>query len=761
MMQLMKQPAAAQDARADGEENTMPLLHVAADPRRARAMRSTQESPRRSRRGGALAFGVSLLAIVAGAAVGVAPASAAVGDYGLTPLCATGRQVGSWAQKRTGTFDTYVRAVTGCATAYLSPGSDGDSTWHRPRPGSRIASEWTTNGVKIRSVALSGKVEWFTPPDSGVSMVDPGYRMGVETGTAKVVRDTTGTLNTTLSGGGSDTLSVFVGCQPNSAAYCDSSWTDMWGDAYGAIGYDYWTPWGSAPILQPTPLDLRVVLADEFAPRATITNAPSGDWTGSVTVHVDAADRAPGSGVQRADFVVDDALRESAPLSAGTPFASTCTPTSEGLYSVTQPCSPEGVQPFTLDTAQLRDGEHTITFNVLDASGRAATIAGYPRTIVTTNKPVLTAAPSKGGGTTQVGQTLSIDNGTWARSPRAFSYQWQLGGEPLAGQTASTFSTTLDQAYKQLSVVVTASNTGGETSTTVNFGTLTDARGFASAEDARRFDDEQQRRGGSGGGDDEDPGTVGGGLDRRTPSGGGNDQEPPKKEIVYVDPTRVTNPIAQEPGRTGNGTNATVKARHTLAFSVKGRAATTVRGSKSARWTVSGRVTDQAGKGIAGAKVTFATQAPGEQWARGATVTSGTDGSYSWKLPAGPTRRVQAAYYAFSDSSAPVLSNAITARSTGTVTLKAVKKKVKAGKVFKLKGSVTPDFLPRTGVLVTIEGYQTGFGWQTVKVVRADRTGAFSAGVPLKFRGTYKFRALVKQWKLDPKTSKTVKAVSA
>jgi hypothetical protein len=53
-----------------------------------------------------------------------------------------------------------------------------------------------------------------------------------------------------------------------------------------------------------------------------------------------------------------------------------------------------------------------------------------------TNMPVNSVLPAI-TGTATVGQTLTCSSGTWSKSP-TYAYQWQRGGNPIIGATAST-----------------------------------------------------------------------------------------------------------------------------------------------------------------------------------------------------------------------------------------------------------------------------------------------------------------------------------
>lgn len=83
------------------------------------------------------------------------------------------------------------------------------------------------------------------------------------------------------------------------------------------------------------------------------------------------------------------------------------------------------------------------------------------------NSPVNTVAPAI-TGTAQVGETLTLSNGTWAGSPSpSYTRRWQISDDGLdgwtniSGATATTYSPVEGDVGKFLRGVVTATNTSG------------------------------------------------------------------------------------------------------------------------------------------------------------------------------------------------------------------------------------------------------------------------------------------------------------
>jgi Bacterial Ig-like domain (group 3) len=85
--------------------------------------------------------------------------------------------------------------------------------------------------------------------------------------------------------------------------------------------------------------------------------------------------------------------------------------------------------------------------------------------------PVATTAPAI-SGTAQQGKTLIVSNGVWSNNPTAFTYVWQdcnssdTACSTIAGATSNTYTLRASDVGQNVSVTVTASNSGGHTSVT-------------------------------------------------------------------------------------------------------------------------------------------------------------------------------------------------------------------------------------------------------------------------------------------------------
>jgi prepilin-type N-terminal cleavage/methylation domain-containing protein len=103
-----------------------------------------------------------------------------------------------------------------------------------------------------------------------------------------------------------------------------------------------------------------------------------------------------------------------------------------------------------------------------------ATVNGVSTTVTSDFVNVVAATPASPvnnslptiSGTATVGATLTATTGDWSNQP-SYAYQWQACDNSctdIAGATASTFTLTAAQSGKQIRVVITATNGGGQTS---------------------------------------------------------------------------------------------------------------------------------------------------------------------------------------------------------------------------------------------------------------------------------------------------------
>ena len=77
--------------------------------------------------------------------------------------------------------------------------------------------------------------------------------------------------------------------------------------------------------------------------------------------------------------------------------------------------------------------------------------------------PVNTTPPSiTPTGTVTSGTLLTANPGIWTNTPIGFDYQWTRNGTPIAGQNASTYTTTIVDRNNNIGLTVAADNEGGK-----------------------------------------------------------------------------------------------------------------------------------------------------------------------------------------------------------------------------------------------------------------------------------------------------------
>ncbi len=86
---------------------------------------------------------------------------------------------------------------------------------------------------------------------------------------------------------------------------------------------------------------------------------------------------------------------------------------------------------------------------------------GLPSKSAAASTPASTGAPTL-TGTPAPGQTLTCSTGSWSGNPSGFAYAWLRDGQPIAGQSGSTYVVQSADQGHSISCQVTASNGGGE-----------------------------------------------------------------------------------------------------------------------------------------------------------------------------------------------------------------------------------------------------------------------------------------------------------
>jgi len=475
-------------------------------------------------------------------------------------------------------------------------------------------------------------------------------------------------------------------------------------------------------------------LTDDEAPEGFATGgalAGSDPVRGVASLAVHATDS--GGGVYRVALAVDGAEVARRVVDAAGGSCADVEPANDDPYEfgTSQPCPLAVDGSVQLDTATLRDGQHNVHATVEDAGGNTAVV--FDGSVETHNAPINLGAPALSGDARAGGQ-LTAASGQWDGAPTGYDRRWLrcdadgAGCAPVAGAAGVTYALGDADAYHRMRVEVTAANgSGTAVARSAPSAVVADAAGRTAP-----LPPGSGSGGGTGGGSGSGGAGAGGGSGSTPDPGTGGIQG-------------ISNPLGQVPGHVANGSDAAAHARLDVSFQrADGRTARSISIPHGRRATLVGRLTDASGAGIGGARLGAAWRVPGHGWVARPGVRTGVDGRFVWVLAAGPSRDVRFTYFPYSDSHGAQLSNVVHADVLAPLSIRADPRRVSGSRVVRLSGRVGGGSIPRAGLLVTLEGYQRGWGWRAFRTVRTDRQGRWSTRYRFRLsRGRFGFRALV------------------
>lgn len=423
------------------------------------------------------------------------------------------------------------------------------------------------------------------------------------------------------------------------------------------------------------------------------TDAGAGVYRSIVSVDGTEVDRrvVDANGGQCADVEPDD----------GDPYE----------FAAPQPCPLDAAGEIQLDTRSLRDGAHVVRVSVEDAAGNVNVV--HEGTITTHNAPISTTAPAL-AGTPRSGMTLTAGTGTWDGNPTSWGYRWLRCAADgtscagIAGADGPAYALTAADAYHRVVAEVTAENASGASAArSAVSDVVADADGRTS------------------------PPAASSPSPTSTASAGGI--------------AGLTNPLAALPGHVANGATPAGRPHVEIGFRLAGgRTVAHVRSPRSRRWRIAGRLLDGAGRGIAGARLGVAWRVAGRGWRAHGGVRTDASGRFAVVLPPGPTRTVKLTYFAYSDSRSFAVSNVVQEDVLAPLSIEATPRRVTGARIVRLSGRVGGELLPRGGLLVSLEGYQAGFGWRTFRTVRTTRDGRWTTRYRFRLsHGHFGFRAVL------------------
>ena len=138
--------------------------------------------------------------------------------------------------------------------------------------------------------------------------------------------------------------------------------------------------------------------------------------------------------------------------------------------------------------------------------------------------------------------------------------------------------------------------------------------------------------------------------------------------------------------------------------------------------SVTGVTTETCGTGGASVAVLQRRQQSGADPVRVATAQTAADGTFSYKLPRGPSRTVTFAYSAFSGDAEPTTTSSLRTVVRALVSASIRPRSVRAGRKITLTGRL--GLLGHEGIEVEIQA-RNGRVWRTVGTVKTTRSGRF------------------------------------
>jgi hypothetical protein len=158
---------------------------------------------------------------------------------------------------------------------------------------------------------------------------------------------------------------------------------------------------------------------------------------------------------------------------------------------------------------------------------------------------------------------------------------------------------------------------------------------------------------------------------------------------------------------------------------------------------LSGRLIDPAGAPITGAQIQLTQQVVGAAAPNAvATTTTSSTGAWTLKVPKGPSRLLQVAYYSHLLDTVPAAALAFHERVTGTMSLHAPRW-ARLGRGVLFTGALAGGYVPAGGESVQMEILYGG-RWRTIEVLPTTSRGrwAYKYVFTLGAGATYLFRAV-------------------
>jgi hypothetical protein len=173
-----------------------------------------------------------------------------------------------------------------------------------------------------------------------------------------------------------------------------------------------------------------------------------------------------------------------------------------------------------------------------------------------------------------------------------------------------------------------------------------------------------------------------------------------------------------------------------------------LRGSLARRFansgfTLAGQLVDHAGSPMRGAVIELRQQVsyPGARNALVATTTTDAKGTWTLRVPRGPSRLLTVGYRSRSNN--PDFATQLQYRETVAAGVRlSAPRRARPGRPFAFRGGLAGGYIPPGGALVSLEIFFGG-EWREIALLRTNRRGAFAYRYTFAAIGpaTYRFRA--------------------
>jgi hypothetical protein len=387
---------------------------------------------------------------------------------------------------------------------------------------------------------------------------------------------------------------------------------------------------------------------------------------------------------------------------------------SEGgvwIYSWPKPCPGTVNTQETIDTTAIADGRHTLTFKVVDAAQREATLWTGSR-LVANHPPVNVQLPlyadQDPAVNPVVGHVISASSdGTWTGPNLNLSRSWaQCDGHgtiascaAIPGATGLSYTPTAADVGHRLRLVVTAINVAD--SVTV----YSQPTGIVTAPSSAGPLTPKPDPGAGG--------SVGGGTSPLAP---GWPVLPAVSVTAATEHTFRGRIVGEPDGATCPQDRATLRFEHVRGGQVKlgfGKAS-----------TVQVQLTCTAtGKAIAAAQLDVATRV-GAKPAAAADVTTDGAGHATLRLAKGSGRVITVGYRMYADDPIARATATLKVSVKGKVALKANRRHLRNGQAVTLRGSLRGGEVPARGVTLAVQ-WKDGYRWRPFAQIKTNRKGSF------------------------------------